>query len=255
MNLAIDAKGLHKKFGSYTAVEGVTFQLPEGKKMAFVGPNGAGKTTTIRLLCGVLVPTEGTAFVLGHDVMTQAEEIKQKIGYMSQKFSLYDDLTVEENMNFYAGVYNLSGQRKLQQKQKIIELVGLKERLGQLVQSLSGGWKQRVSLACALLHDPKLIVLDEPTAGVDPVSRRIFWNIINLLAGQGMTILVSTHYMDEADSCDYIGFVFNGKLIAFGTPQEMKEREHKKSLDDLFIYYVEQEASDDPRNKHIKKEV
>ena len=255
MNFAIDAKCLHKKFGSYTAVEGVTFQLPEGKKMAFVGPNGAGKTTTIRLLCGVLVPTDGTAIVLGYDVITQSEAIKQNIGYMSQKFSLYDDLTVEENMNFYAGVYNLSGHKKADRKQKIIELIGLKDRLGQLVQSLSGGWKQRVSLACALLHDPKLIVLDEPTAGVDPVSRRVFWNIINLLAEQGMTILVSTHYMDEADTCDYIGFVFNGKLIAFGTPQEMKELEHKKSLDDLFIYYVEQESSDDPRNKHLKKEV
>ncbi|AFM39824.1 ABC-type multidrug transport system, ATPase component [Desulfosporosinus acidiphilus SJ4] len=253
MNLAIDCQGLSKRFGAYTAVQGVTFQIPYGAIMGFVGPNGAGKTTTIRMVCGVLVPTDGKATVLGYDVKSQPEEIKQRIGYMSQKFSLYDDLTVKENLDFYAGVYNLRGKEAAAQKDRVIERIGLRERTSQLVSSLSGGWKQRVALACALLHNPQLLVLDEPTAGVDPVSRRIFWDIIRQLAHEGMTILVSTHYMDEAASCDYLGFVFYGRLIAFGSPEEMKEREGKDSLDDLFIYYVEHEASEDPRNIAARK--
>lgn len=248
MNLAIDCQGLIKRFGAYTAVQGATFQIPPGSIMGFVGPNGAGKTTIIRMVCGVLVPTEGQATVLGFDVKSQPEEIKQRIGYMSQKFSLYDDLTVAENLDFYAGVYNLRGKVARAQKERVIERIGLSERTNQLVSSLSGGWKQRVALACALLHNPQLLVLDEPTAGVDPVSRRTFWDIIHQLAKEGMTILVSTHYMDEAASCDYLGFVFYGRLIAFGSPEEMKRREAKETLDDLFIYYVEHEASEDPRN-------
>ncbi|WP_088227969.1 ABC transporter ATP-binding protein [Desulfosporosinus sp. FKB] len=248
MSLAIDCQGLIKRFGTYTAVQDVTFQIPQGAIMGFVGPNGAGKTTTIRMLCGVLVPSDGKATVLGFDVKSQPEDIKQRIGYMSQKFSLYDDLTVAENLAFYAGVYNLRGKEAAAQKDRVIERIGLGERTSQLVSSLSGGWKQRVALACALLHSPQLLVLDEPTAGVDPVSRRIFWDIIHQLAKEGMTILVSTHYMDEAASCDYLGFVFYGRLIAFGTPEEMKQREGKETLDDLFIYYVEREASEDPRN-------
>jgi ABC-2 type transport system ATP-binding protein len=253
MTLAINCTNLGKRFGNYTAVKGVTFQLPEGAIMGFVGPNGAGKTTTIRMLCGVLVPTEGQATVLGYDVRTQCEEIKQRIGYMSQKFSLYEDLTVLENLDFYAGVYSLKGNQAQVQKTYVIQRMGLEDRLGQLVGSLSGGWKQRVALASALLHNPRVLVLDEPTAGVDPVSRRIFWKIIRQLASEGMTVLVSTHYMDEADTCDYLGFVFYGRLIAFGSPSEMKEREGKKSLDDLFIEYVEREAIDDPRNQALRK--
>lgn len=253
MKQAIDCLALEKRFGKYTAVQGVSFQLPEGSIMGFVGPNGAGKTTIIRMLCGVMIPTEGTATVLGYDVKAQSEEIKQRIGYMSQKFSLYEDLTVEENLNFYAGVYRLKGTNAREQKMRVIKRIGLEERLKQMVKSLSGGWKQRVALACSLLHNPCLLVLDEPTAGVDPVSRRVFWDIIRQLSSEGMTILVSTHYMDEAESCDYLGFVFYGKLIAFGTPAEMKERENKGSLDDLFIYYVEHESLEDPRNQNIGK--
>lgn len=253
MNLAIDCQGLVKRFGSYTAVRGVSFQLPAGAIMGFVGPNGAGKTTLIRMLCGVLVPTEGKATVLGYDVLTQSEEIKQRIGYMSQKFSLYDDLTVKENLDFYAGVYSLHGKRAQEQKARVIERIGLAERTTQLVSALSGGWKQRVALACALLHSPLLLILDEPTAGVDPVSRRIFLDLIHQLAKEGITILVSTHYMDEAATCDYLGFVFYGRLIAFGSPDEMREKEAKDSLEDLFIYYVENEALDDPRNQALKK--
>lgn len=253
MKLTIDCKDLVKRFGKYTAVSGVTFQLPEGSIMGFVGPNGAGKTTTIRLLCGVLLPSEGQATVLGYDVRSQAEEIKHRIGYMSQKFSLYDDLTVEENLDFYAGIYGLAGAAAREQKARVIERIDLSERLGQMVRALSGGWKQRVALACALLHGPRLLVLDEPTAGVDPVSRRTFWNIIRQLSAEGITVLVSTHYMDEADTCDYLGFVFYGRLIAFGTPSEMKEKEGKGNLDDLFVHYVEHESSEDPRNQSVRK--
>ncbi|HUX47183.1 MAG TPA: ABC transporter ATP-binding protein [Desulfosporosinus sp.] len=253
MNLAIDCQGLVKRFGAYTAVQGVTFQIPPGTIMGFVGPNGAGKTTIIRMLCGVLVPTEGQATVLGFDVLTQPEEIKQRIGYMSQKFSLYEDLTVGENLDFYAGVYSLQGKIARAAKTQVIERIGLEDRTSQLVASLSGGWKQRVALACALLHNPQLLILDEPTAGVDPVSRRVFWELIHQLAKEGMTVLVSTHYMDEAATCNFLGFVFYGRLIAFGSPEEMKKREAKDNLDDLFIYFVEHEASDDPRNRIIKK--
>ncbi|MFZ3100918.1 MAG: ABC transporter ATP-binding protein [Desulfitobacteriaceae bacterium] len=253
MKCAIDCLDLEKHFGNYTAVQDVTFQLPEGSIMGFVGPNGAGKTTIIRLLCGVLIPTEGTATVLGFNVKEQSEEIKQRIGYMSQKFSLYEDMTVAENLNFYAGVYGLKGTAAREQKLRVIGRIGLEDRLKQMVKSLSGGWKQRVALACSLIHNPRLLVLDEPTAGVDPVSRRIFWDIICQLSREGMTILVSTHYMDEAESCDFLGFVFYGRLIAFGTPAEMKERENKANLDDLFIYYVEHEATEDPRNQKLEK--
>ncbi|HZK55083.1 MAG TPA: ABC transporter ATP-binding protein [Desulfosporosinus sp.] len=253
MNLAIDCQGLVKRFGNYTAVQGVSFQIAPGKIMGFVGPNGSGKTTIIRMLCGVLVPTEGQATVLGFDVLTQPEEIKQRIGYMSQKFSLYDDLTVGENIDFYAGVYNLQGKIARAEKARVIELIGLGDRTSQLVASLSGGWKQRVALGCALLHNPQLLILDEPTAGVDPVTRRVFWDLIHKLAKEGMTVLVSTHYMDEADTCDYLGFVFYGRLIAFGSPEAMKKSEAKDNLDDLFIYYVQHEASDDPRNLVLKK--
>ncbi|MDA8228193.1 MAG: ABC transporter ATP-binding protein [Desulfitobacterium hafniense] len=253
MSLAIDCNNLGKSFGNYVAVQGVSFQLPEGAIMGFVGPNGAGKTTTIRMLCGVLLPSEGSAKVLGFDVKAQSEEIKQRIGYMSQKFSLYEDLTVEENLNFYAGVYSLTGVMAQEQMTKVISRITLDSRLNQMVGSLSGGWKQRVALACALMHNPQLLVLDEPTAGVDPVSRRVFWDIIRQLSKEGMTILVSTHYMDEADSCDYLGFVFYGRLIAFGSPVQMKEKEGRANLDDLFIYYVEREAVEDPRNRQAVK--
>ncbi len=253
MNNAIDCLNLGKSFGSYKAVEGVNFQLPAGAIMGFVGPNGSGKTTIIRMLCGVLIPSAGKASVLGYDVKEQSEEIKQRIGYMSQKFSLYDDLTVAENLDFYAGVYDLQGKSAREQVQRVVERIGLAERLKQMVRALSGGWKQRVALACALIHNPRLLILDEPTAGVDPVSRRVFWNIIHQLAGEGMTVLVSTHYMDEAETCDYLGFVFYGRLIAFGAPAEMKAAEGKANLDDLFIYYVEHQSPDDPRNQNLKK--
>jgi ABC-2 type transport system ATP-binding protein len=236
---AVEVKGLTKKFGSFTAVDNISFDVPEGKIYGFLGPNGSGKSTTIRMLCGVLSPTSGTATVLGHDIIKDAQSIKQSIGYMSQKFSLYTDLTVNENLDFYAGIYGLNAKEREERKKGIIAMAGLEGRENVLCDNLSGGWKQRLSLGCALIHKPKLLILDEPTAGVDPVSRRIFWEMIFTLSKNGITILVTTHYMDEAQSCDMVAFIFNSKLIATGTPSQLIEKENVNNLEDVFIKYVE----------------
>jgi len=241
MTVAIQCEQLTKRFGQRVAVNSLTLSVPKGSIYGFLGPNGSGKSTTIRMLCGLLTPTSGTGTVLGFDVMTQSEEIKQRIGYMSQKFSLYEDLSVEENLDFYAGVYQLSPTQRKQRKAELIEMAGLKGREKQLAGSLSGGWKQRLALSCALLHNPELLILDEPTAGVDPVSRRIFWDVIHELAKQGITVLVTTHYMDEAQTCDWIGFIFFGNLLAQGTPQELIDRMGAGNLEDVFIDLVKRE--------------
>ncbi len=238
---AISCNQLTKRFGDRIAVNSLTLNVPKGSIYGFLGPNGSGKSTTIRMLCGLLAPTSGSGTVLGLDVMTQSEEIKQRIGYMSQKFSLYEDLTVEENLDFYAGVYQLNAAERKQRKAELIEMAGLTGREKQIAGSLSGGWKQRLALSCALLHKPELLILDEPTAGVDPVSRRIFWDVIHELAGQGITVLVTTHYMDEAQTCDWIGFIFFGNLLAQGTPQELIRRMGAQNLEDVFIDLVKQE--------------
>lgn len=241
MTVAIQCEQLTKRFGQRVAVNSLTLSVPKGSIYGFLGPNGSGKSTTIRMLCGLLTPTSGTGTVLGFDVMTQSEEIKQRIGYMSQKFSLYEDLTVEENLDFYAGVYQLTSSQRKQRKAELIEMAGLKGREKQLAGSLSGGWKQRLALSCALLHNPELLILDEPTAGVDPVSRRIFWDVIHELAKQGITVLVTTHYMDEAQTCDWIGFIFFGNLLAQGTPQELIDGMEVGNLEDVFIELVKRE--------------
>lgn len=241
MTVAIQCEQLTKRFGQRVAVNSLTLAVPKGSIYGFLGPNGSGKSTTIRMLCGLLTPTSGTGTVLGFDVMTQSEEIKQRIGYMSQKFSLYEDLTVEENLDFYAGVYQLTSSQRKQRKAELIEMAGLKGREKQLSGSLSGGWKQRLALSCALLHNPELLILDEPTAGVDPVSRRIFWDVIHELAKQGITVLVTTHYMDEAQTCDWIGFIFFGNLLAQGTPQELIDGMGVGNLEDVFIELVKRE--------------
>jgi ABC-2 type transport system ATP-binding protein len=241
--IAIDVKGLTKSFGSFTAVDDISFKVPKGKIFGFLGPNGSGKSTTIRMLCGVLTPTKGTAEVLGYDVKKEAEKIKQNIGYMSQRFSLYEDLTVNENLDFYAGIYGLSKKLREERKKGIIAMAGLNGREKNITKNLSGGWKQRLALGCALIHRPQLLVLDEPTAGVDPVSRRIFWEMIYTLAKRGITILVTTHYMDEASSCDFLSFIFNGKIMATGTPKELIEREKVNNLEDVFIKYVEKSTN------------
>lgn len=240
---AIEVKSLSKKFGDFTAVDNISFEVPKGKIFGFLGPNGSGKSTTIRMLCGVLTPSSGTAEVLGFDVKKDSEKIKQNIGYMSQRFSLYEDLTVSENLDFYAGIYGLTREEREERKKGIIAMAGLNGRERNITKNLSGGWKQRLALGCALIHKPQLLVLDEPTAGVDPVSRRIFWEMIYTLAKQGITILVTTHYMDEASSCDLLSFIFNGKLMATGTPEELIKQEEVSDLEDVFIKYVEKSTN------------
>ena len=236
---AIEVENLTKRFGSYTAVDHISFEVPQGKIFGFLGPNGSGKSTTIRMLCGVLTPTEGSAALLGYDVTKNIEKVKQNIGYMSQKFSLYEDLSVKENLDFYAGIYGLDYKQSKVRKKGILAMAGLEGKENVLTANLSGGWKQRLALGCALIHKPKILILDEPTAGVDPVSRRIFWEMIYTLAREGITILVTTHYMDEAESCDEVAFIFNSKLIAIGTPKELIQKEKVTSLEDVFIEYVQ----------------
>ncbi len=222
MAYAVYTEELTKTFGDIVAVDGLDLRVDRGEIYGFLGPNGAGKTTTIRMLCGILEPTAGRGRVLGYDVVGEAEEIKKRIGYMSQKFSLYEDLTVTENVDFYASIYGLTGSLKDERAAEIYRTAGLAARTGQLAGTLSGGQKQRLALGCALVHRPELLFLDEPTAGVDPASRRDFWGLLYELAAAGTTILVTTHYMDEAEQCNRLGFIYGGKLIAEGKPDALK---------------------------------
>jgi ABC-2 type transport system ATP-binding protein len=219
---AVVVKNLEKRFGSFIAVNRVSFEVGKGEIFGFLGPNGAGKSTTIRMLCGILSPTGGTGTVAGFDVRTEPEKIKANIGYMSQKFSLYEDLTVEENINFYSGIYRIPPEKKKERKEWVIEMAGLQDRRHSRTGILSGGWKQRLAFGCAILHEPPIIFLDEPTAGVDPVSRRQFWDLIYELSGKGVTTFVTTHYMDEAEYCNRIGLIYRGELIAIGSPDTHK---------------------------------
>lgn len=219
---AVTIQNLEKRFGNFVAVNKINFEVLKGEVFGFLGPNGAGKSTTIRMLCGLLTPTSGTGIVAGFNICTEAEKIKSNIGYMSQRFSLYEDLTVEENINFYSGIYRISPLKKRERKEWVIEMAGLTEHRKSLTKILSGGWKQRLALGCAILHEPPIIFLDEPTSGVDPMSRRQFWNLIYELSNKGITIFVTTHYMDEAEYCDRVGLIYRGELIAIGTPRTMK---------------------------------
>jgi ABC-2 type transport system ATP-binding protein len=220
---SVQTSGLTKIFGDFRAVDGVDFQIPRGEIFGLLGPNGAGKTTTIRMLCGLLTPTEGTAQVLGLDVVEDAEKIKQQIGYMSQKFSLYNDLTAWENIEFYASIYGVPKSERKARITELIEMSGLTGHEKALTRSLSGAWRQRLALACAIVHRPKMLFLDEATAGVDPVSRREFWDLIYQMAGEGVTVLATTHYMDEAEYCNMIGMMHRGQLIAFESPDSLKD--------------------------------
>lgn len=219
---AVVVKDLERRFGDFVAVDRISFEVSKGEIFGFLGPNGAGKSTTIRMLCGILKPTGGTGTVAGWDVRTQPEKIKSSIGYMSQKFSLYEDLTVEENIDFYGGIYRIPSERRRERKEWVIEMAGLKEHRNSQTRVLSGGWKQRLALGCAVLHEPPIIFLDEPTSGVDPISRRQFWNLIYELAEKGTTVFVTTHYMEEAEYCDRIGLIYRGGLIASGSPAKLK---------------------------------
>ena len=219
---AVEIHDLVKTFGSFVAVDHVSLQVKKGEIFGFLGPNGAGKSTTIRMLCGLLTPTSGSASVNGLDVATKPEEIRQNIGYMSQKFSLYDDLTVEENIDFFAGMYGVPKEVRAQRKQYVLQMANLIGRHDALTRTLSGGWKQRLALGCAILHDPPILFLDEPTSGVDPIARGAFWGLIHDLSESGHTVFVSTHYMDEAEYCLRIALMYRGKVIALGTPAELK---------------------------------
>jgi len=219
----ITVRDLERRFGDFRAVGGVTFDVAQGEIFALLGPNGCGKTTTIRMLCGILAPTAGRGEVLGYDVAVDGERIKQSIGYMSQRFGLYEDLTVRENLDFYAGVYSVPARRAEARIAELIAMAGLQGRERQLAGQLSGGWKQRLALGCAIVHEPPLLFLDEPTAGVDPVSRRRFWRMIYGLAQTGVTVFLTTHYLDEAEQAHRVAIMYAGKLIALDTPDRVKQ--------------------------------
>ena len=227
---AVEIAGLVKRFGSFTAVDNVSLQVEKGEIFGFLGPNGAGKSTTIRMLCGLLTPTAGRATVNGFDVAAEPERVRGSIGYMSQKFSLYDDLTVAENIDFFTGIYGVPRERRAARKDWVLEMAGLGGRRGDLTGTLSGGWKQRLALGCAILHDPPALFLDEPTSGVDPIARRAFWDLIRELAGTDHTVFVSTHYMDEAEYCDRLALMYRGRVIALGSPGELKQELRSRTL-------------------------
>jgi ABC-2 type transport system ATP-binding protein len=219
---AISVRALTKRFGDFTAVDGIDVDVPRGQIFGFLGPNGSGKTTTIRMLTGTIAPQAGQALVLGEDVIRHPERAKRRIGYMSQKFALFEDLTVEENLRFYAGVYRLSPERFAQQRAYVLEMADLVGRESELTANLSVGWRQRLALGAATIHDPELLFLDEPTGGVDPVARRQFWDLLYDLANRGVTLFVTTHYMDEASHCHRLAFIYRGRLIAEGSPHEIR---------------------------------
>ena len=218
-NIAVSVQNLEKKFGQFTAVNRINFEVQEGEIFGFLGPNGAGKSTTIRMLCGIISPTSGSGQVGGFDIIKEQHKIKEHIGYMSQKFSLYDDLTVEENINFYSGIYKIPQKEKKERFQATIRTAGLEGMESTLTSTLAGGWKQRLALGCALIHKPRIIFLDEPTSGVDPITRANFWAIIKELAGQGVTVFVTTHYMDEAENCNRMVLIYHGTIIARAAPR------------------------------------
>jgi ABC-2 type transport system ATP-binding protein len=219
---SLRVRNLERRFGDFVAVKGINLDVKQGEIFGFLGPNGAGKSTTIRMLCGILNPTSGEGTVAGFDIRKQTEEIKTRIGYMSQRFSLYEDLTVEENIDFYSGIYSIPESKRKDRKEWVIKMAGLKDHRDSKTGTLSGGWKQRLSLGCAILHEPPIIFLDEPTAGVDPISRRNFWDLIYHLSSQNVTIFVTTHYMDEAEYCDRLALIYRGELIALGSPETLK---------------------------------
>lgn len=221
---SVEVQDLTRKFGQFLAVNRISFAVQRGEIFGFLGPNGAGKSTTIRMLCGILLPTSGNGHVAGYDIMKESEEVKKHIGYMSQRFSLYPDLLARENLEFYAGIYGVAPREKSARIQQVAHLTGIRERLEDLTEILTGGWRQRLALACALLHSPPILFLDEPTSGADPISRRAFWTIIQGLAREKLTIFVTTHYLEEAEYCHRLALISDGEIVAQGTPGEMRER-------------------------------
>lgn len=238
--IAVSVRGLVKRFGDFAAVDDVSFDVARGEVFGFLGPNGSGKTTTMRMLTGSVAPTSGSLTVLGVDVVRHAARIKQRIGYMSQKFSLFSDMTVEENLRFYGGVYNLDAATFAERRAYALDMAGLRGREGELTANLSTGWKQRLALGTATLHSPELLFLDEPTSGVDPVARRQFWDLLYDLSGQGVTLFVTTHYMDEATNCSRLALMYRGRVVADGTPRQLRDSvaspaNPHPTLEDAFI--------------------
>jgi ABC-2 type transport system ATP-binding protein len=250
--MAVEARQLSRKFGGFTAVDSVSFAVPRGSILGLLGANGAGKSTTIRMLCGLLRSTSGTARVAGYDINTQPELVKQNIGYMSQRFSLYLDLTVRENIRFFAGIYGLDRELTESRLAWVLELAGLAGREDRLSGELAGGWRQRLALGCAILHRPPIVFLDEPTAGVDPLSRRDFWELINRLAEEGTTVLVTTHYLDEADYANRLLLIHAGRIVAEGSPGELKRLAQGSpgsqpgplTLEQVFVRLIEAQAGE-----------
>jgi len=236
MEYVIETNNLTKSFNGIIAVNKLNLKIKRGKIFGFLGPNGAGKSTTIRMLCGILQPTDGMAVVNGFDVIKEPEKIKQTIGYVTQSFGLYEDLTIEENLRFYASLYYMPKEKIKYNINEILNIIELNNRRDTLIRNLSGGLKQRIALACAVVHDPEIIFLDEPTAGVDPVLRKSIWDILKKLSGKGVTLFVTTHYLEEAERCDEVGFIFNGKLVACDTVQNIKSG--GKSLEDIYISLI-----------------
>jgi ABC-2 type transport system ATP-binding protein len=232
---AIEVRGLTRRFASFTAVDGITFDVAGGEVFGFLGANGAGKTTAIRMLIGLLAPTAGSARVAGFDVATQAELVKRHIGYMSQRFSLYEDLTVRENITLYGGIYGLSDRAIEERTTSLVERLDLGRDIDSRVKSIPLGWKQKLAFSVAVLHDPQVVFLDEPTGGVDPITRRQFWELIYVTAAAGTTVFVTTHYMDEAEYCDRVSIMVDGRIVALGTPAELKERHGAERIDDVFV--------------------
>ena len=232
---------LSKRFGDFVAVSDVNLRVGKGEIFGFLGPNGAGKSTTIRILCGLLAPSEGKAMVAGFDVAQEPEKVRENIGYMSQRFSLYDDLTVDENINFFMGIYGVDRAKRPARKQYALDMAGLVGQEKTMTRTLSGGWKQRLALGCAILHEPPIVFLDEPTSGVDPIARRAFWDLIYQLSEAGQTVFVTTHYMDEAEYCHRVALLYHGKMIALGTPAELKSSMTKTSMEEVFVASIERE--------------
>ncbi len=232
---AIDAVDLTRRFGAFTAVDRISFDVARGEVFGFLGANGAGKTTAIRMLTGLLAPSGGSARVAGHDVATEAEAVKRDIGYMSQRFSLYEDLTARENIRLYGGIYGLSRAAVRERTARLLARLGLEAHADTLVRAIPLGWRQKLACSVALLHEPKVVFLDEPTSGVDPITRRQFWEMIYEAAAGGTTVLVTTHYMDEAEYCDRLSIMVSGRIEAMGTPAELRRRFHVESMDDLFV--------------------
>jgi len=238
---AVSISNLTRRFGAFVAVDRLNLEVKQGEIFGFLGPNGAGKSTTIRILCGLLAPTEGTARVAGFDVGTEAEKVRERIGYMSQKFSLYDDLRVEENLDFFAGIYGVPCEVREQRKKRALDIAQLAGRENAMTRELPGGLKQRLALGCAILHEPPILFLDEPTSGVDPIARRSFWDLIYQLSEAGQTVFVTTHYMDEAEYCHRVCLLYGGKNIALGSPAELKARYKLPSMEQVFISSIELE--------------